>query len=428
MNPAVKNFKNTFRSLKNRNYRLFFSGHGFSLIGTHMQRMALGWLVYELTGSALMLGIVAFSREAAVALLAPFAGIAADRWDRKRTLFISQMLLTAQAFTIAFLVYFEVITVRHIIILSVLHGVIAALEIPVRQSFVVDIVRKKSELANAIALNSTIFNGAMLIGPAVAGIVIAYYGEAVCFFINAFTYFAMLAALFMINVKPRAANKEKADVFGELKGGFIYAFDSVPIRYILILVGAVSLVALPYMMLLPIFAGDVLRGGPRALGFLTGSAGLGALTGAIFLASRKSVRGLGRVIAGSTLMLGIALAGFALSRDLRLSLVLIYFAGFGAMIQRSASNIILQTIVDDDKRGRIMSFYVVALVSMLAAGDLLTGSVAGVIGAPLMMFFGGLVCIGCSLGVFKKLPYIRKFVHPIYVRQGIMTKVKPELQ
>ena len=428
MNSALKNFKNTFRSLRNRNYRLFFGGHGFSLIGTHMQRVALGWLVYEMTGSALMLGVVAFSREISVALLAPLAGLAADRWDRKKTLFISQLLLTLQAFALAFLVYYDVITIRHIITLSVLHGIIASLEIPVRQAFVVDMIRKKSELANAIALNSSIFNGAMLIGPAIAGIVIAAFGEAVCFFVNAFTYFSMLAALFVIKIKAQKRLDDKTGVLKDMKDGFVYAFDFVPIRYILILVGVVSLVALPYMMLMPIFAGEVLQGGPKALGFLTGAAGLGALTGAIFLASRKSARGLGRVIAASTLILGLALAGFALSRDLRLSLVLIYFAGFGAMIQRSASNIILQTIVDDDKRGRVMSFYVVALVSMLAVGDLLAGSVASIIGAPRMMLAGGLICIGLSYGVYKKLPYIRKFVHPVYARQGIITKAKPELQ
>lgn len=412
--------------MKNRNFRLFFFGHGLSRVGLHMQRMAFGWLVYEMTGSPLMLGIVSFSREIFVALLAPFAGVAADRWNRKSALFLCQFFFIAQSVTIAVLVWTEAVSMVHVVLLSMSHGIISAFEIPIRQSFIIDLVREKNELGNAIGLSASVFNAAMLVGPAAGGFIIAAFGEAAAFFICALTYLGMLAVLFRIKSAQRMKEKKNFKVFSELRRGVSYAVDFIPVRYLLILIGITGFVALPYIMLMPVVVREIITGGPEALGILMGSAGFGALTGAVFLASRKNVLGLGRVIALSTFMLGAGLAGFSQADSLLLSSLLVYFVGFGAVVQRSSANIILQTIADDDKRGRVISLYVVVLTSMHAAGDLAAGFAANVIGVSGTLLIGGGVCLVCAYGVYKTLPYIRKFVHPVYARQGIIEKAEPE--
>ncbi len=422
----LRKLENTFRSVvENRNFRLFFFGHGMSRVGLHMQRMAFGWLVYEITGSPLMLGLVAFSREICVAAFAPFAGVAADRWNRKSVLFICQLLFMAQSLIIAGLVWKDAATAVNIIVLSIFHGLISALEIPMRQSFIVDLVKEKKQLGNAIGLSGSVFNAAMLVGPAAGGFIIAAFGIAVCFLVCALTYLGMLAVLFRIKSSQRKCERSKSSVLAELKQGVGYAFDFVPVKYLLLLVGVVGLVALPYIVLMPVVVREIVQGGPAALGILMGSAGFGALTGSVFLASRKTVLGLGRVIAVSTLIVGAGLMFFSLSVSLPLSCAMAYFVGFGALVQRSSANIILQTIADDDKRGRVISFYVVALTSMHAVGDLAAGFAADAFGVVKTLFTAGVICLFCAFLVYRKIPYIRKFVHPVYARLGIMNECGP---
>jgi len=399
-----------FRSLQHRNYRLFFGGQGISLIGTWMQRVAVSWLVYRLTRSALLLGVVGFAGQIPTALIAPVAGVVADRYNRHRMLVITQTLLLLQATALWLLVISEVVAIWQVIVLAVFMGIVNAVDMPVRQSFVVEMIEDRADLGNAIALNSTMVNIARLIGPSLAGIIVAARGEGTCFLINAISFIAVIASLLAMRIKIVKRDATGANVLDGLKEGFAYSFRSVPIRSIILLLGLVSLMGMPYMVLMPIFAADILHGGPHTLGFLMGSAGAGALIGAIYLASRVSSHGLERVIPMAATTFGVGLMAFGLSRYFLLSVAFLVVAGLGMMVQMASSNTVLQTIVEDDKRARVMSFYTVAFMGMAPFGNLLAGTLAAAIGAPITMVICGATCVLGALLYARKLQVIEQSV------------------
>jgi len=381
------------RALGSRNYRLFFEGQLVSLIGTWMTRVATSWLVYRLTGSAFLLGLTSFAGQIPIFFLTPFAGVWVDRWDRHRALVVTQTLSMLQSFALAVLALRHVITVWEVIALMLLQGVVNAFDMPSRQAFVVQMIERREDLGNAIALNSSMVNGTRLIGPAIAGLVIAAAGEGYCFLIDGVSYLAVIASLLAMHVAPLAHRRERQRLTSELVEGWRYVKASAPIRSVLLLLALVSLVGMPYTMLMPIFAKTILHGGPHTLGFLMAAAGLGALTGAIALAMRPSARGLGKVIVWSACLFGIGLAGLALSRVLWLSLAAVAVAGFGMMRQMASSNTIVQTIVAEDKRGRVMAYYAMAFQGLAPFGSLAAGAIAARVGAPWTIIGGGALCI-----------------------------------
>jgi MFS family permease len=422
-----------WRALAHRNYRLFFAGQGISLVGTWMTRIATGWLVYRLSprDPELWLGVVSFVGQVPTFFLAPVAGVLVDRWDRHRLLVLTQVLSLVQSAlltVVAFRGEAGMATVWQVIALALFQGLINSFDMPVRQAFLVEMIDRKEDLPNAIALNSSLVNGARLVGPSTAGILIALAGEGWCFLIDALSYVAVIAALLAMRVTRRAAQPHRAPVWHGLLEGVTYTFGFAPIRAILLLLALISFMGMPYTVLMPIFAADVLHGGSYALGFLSGATGVGALAGALYLASRKTVLGLGRVLVLAAVVFGLGLIGFSLSRLLWLSLLLMLLTGFGMMVQMAASNTILQTIVEEDKRGRVMSFYSMSFMGMAPFGSLFAGVLAGQIGAERTVLVGGLACIA-GAGVFAfKLPQLRALVRPLYVRLGILAEVAAGMQ
>ena len=409
-----------FRAFRHRNYRLFYTGQGISLIGTWMQQVATGWLVYRMTNSPFLLGMVGFLGNAPSLVLAPVAGVLADRWSRHKLMFAIQGLAMIQALALAVLMLTDRITVPWIIALSLVLGVVNAFDLPVRQAFVLDMIEDRDDLSNAIALNSSMVNGSRLIGPSLAGILIGMVGEGICFLANGLSYIAVIAALATMRIRPRSVESRESSMVQHLKEGIRYAWEFKPIRDILMLLSVVSLMALPYIVLMPIFARDVLHSGPHTLGFLMASVGVGALVGAAIMAARKSVRGLMQFIPLAAALFGAGLAAFSFSRLLPLSLVLMAISGVGMMLHMNACNAVLQTIADEDKRGRIMSFYTVAFRGMLPFGSLMAGSFAAWFGAPYTLMIGGLCCVLGALLFARRLPKIRAAVRPIYEQQGII--------
>jgi MFS family permease len=421
-------FKTVFRSLRHRNYRLFFYGQSISLIGTWIQRIALPWLVYRMTGSAFLLGLVGFACQIPTFLLAPFAGVLIDRWNRRTILIVTQFLAMIQSLLLAFLFFDRSLGIWHIVFLNVFLGCINAFDMPARQSFVVDMVEKKEDMGNAIALNSSMFNGARLIGPSIAGIFISLMGEGVCFLLNGLSYIFVIAFLFAMRMSPQKTQSQNKDVLHELREGFNYTFGFKPIRYIILLLALVSLMGMPYTVLMPIFAKNILHGGSHTFGFLMGATGIGALIGAIYMASKKNIVRLGSNLPLFTAVFGAGLIAFALSRSFMLSLVILLATGFGMLIQMTSSNTILQTITDDDKRGRVMSFYTMAFMGTAPFGSLLAGALADTIGAPNTLIIGGVMVIIGAAVFSRKLPELRKMVRPVYVRLGIIPEVISGIQ
>jgi len=393
-----------------------------------MQQVALSWLVYRMTNSPFLLGIVGFTGQIPTFLFSPFAGVFADRHNRRNMLVVTQSLSLIQAGVLAFLILTNNIHVWQIILLSGLLGIVNSFDIPVRQSFTVEMIENREDLANAIALNSSMVNAARLIGPSIAGILIASVGEGMCFLLNAVSYIPVIISLLLMKVSKKEVRSQTRDIFLELKEGVSYAFNFSPIKHILLLLALVSLMGVPYQVLMPVFAKDIFHGGARILGFLVAMSGIGALIGAIYLAARKSVLGLGRIIAYAAALFGFGIIAFSLSRLLWLSMFLLLLCGFGMMVQMASSNIVLQTIVDEDKRGRVMSFYTMSFMGMSPFGCLLAGSLASNIGATNTLLFGGAACIiGAALFAFK-LPSIRKIIHPIYAKKGIIPEVAKGIQ
>jgi MFS family permease len=411
------------RALRHRNFRLFFCGQSVSLVGTWMTRLATSWLVYRLTNSTFLLGAVSFFGQIPTFLAAPVAGVWVDRWNRRHVLLVTQFLAALQSLALAALTLSGHITVWEILALSVFQGFINAFDMPARQSFLVQMVNGRADLGNAIALNSTMVNGARLLGPALAGITIAALGEGWCFLIDGLSYFAVIASLLAMTIESAPLKHSAANVLTQLKEGWAYVTGFAPIRTVIVLFAIISFMGIPYTVLMPVFATDILHGGPHTLGFLMGAAGVGAVISALTLAARKSVRGLYRVIPAMAAMFGGGLIAFSFSKDFWLSLALMGVTGFGMMQLFAASNTVIQTIVEDDKRGRVMGYWTMAYMGASPFGSLLAGSLAPVIGAPGTVILCGAGCILGAVWFWLQIPKLRPIIRPIYQQLGILPVV-----
>ncbi|GFE62695.1 MFS transporter [Geobacter sp. AOG2] len=407
------------RALRYRNFRLFFMGQGISLVGTWMTRMATGWLVYRLTGSAFLLGIVGFAGQIVPFLLQPLAGAWVERMDRRKLLIRTQAAAAIQSFVLAALTLSHIITIWEIIALSAVQGLVNAFDAPGRHSFFIQMIEDRNYIGNAIALNSTMVNGARLLGPALAGVTIGLVGEGGCFLIDGISYVAVVASLLMMKIKPVETAHTADNLFRQVREGWDYVRGFSPLRTILVLFAVVSLMGYPYMVLLPVFASQVFHGGPYALGWLTAASGLGALVSALSLAFRKSVVGLTRMIQMSSATLGVALILFGFSRQFALSLVLMGFAGFGMMQSASASSTVIQTLVPEDKRARVISYYAMAYFGAAPIGSLLAGALAQKIGAAGTIIITGTFCLVGSLWFSLQMPKIGTVMRPIYREMGL---------
>lgn len=413
-----------WRALRHRNYRLFFTGQSISLIGTWMTRIATSWLVYKLTRSPLLLGVVSFAGQIPTFLFAPLAGVWVDRLDRRRVLVITQILAMLESLALAVLTLTGRITIPEIIGLGAFQGLINAFDMPGRQAFLVQMVEDKQDLGNAIALNSSMVNVARLLGPSLAGAVIALFGTGYCFLIDGLSYLPVIASLLMMRLKPWLLPHGTASMFHQLKEGWTYVTKSTPIRTIFLLFAVISLMGWPFTILMPVFALKILNGGPHTYGFLMGAVGVGALISAYSLAARSSVRGLTKMIPLSAAMLGAGLIVFGLSKNFWLSLLMLSFCGFGMMQQMAASMTIVQTIVEESKRGRVMSYSTVALVGMAPFGALLAGTLADAIGAPKTVLVSGACCLLGAFWFLTQMTAVKEDMRPIYVNLGI---VSPEV-
>jgi len=418
--PAGSGASHAWRALKHRNFRLFFGGQSISLIGTWMTRVATSWLVYRLTGSALLLGTISFAGQIPTFLVAPFAGVWVDRLDRRQVLVWTQTLSMVQSLALAGLTFSHLITIPWILALSVMQGIINAFDMPGRQSFMVQMVEDRRDLSNAIAINSSMVNMARLVGPSLAGMLIAVSSEGWCFLIDGISYIAVIISLLMMRVHIPLVKRQVSSMFADLKVGWTYVSEFQPVRTILLLFAVVSLMGMPFVVLMPIFAVKVLHGGPHTLGFLMGAMGVGALISALALAARKSILGLVRMIPMAATVFGLGLIGFGLSRVFWLSMLMVLIAGMGMMQGMAGSNTIIQTLVPEDKRGRVMSYYTMAFVGMAPFGSLLAGSLAHVIGAPWTVIVnGGAVLLGAAW-FWTQLPAVRREIRPIYREMGIL--------
>jgi MFS family permease len=419
--PAPENrsrFHDLVRSLRHRNFQLFFSGQLISLIGTWMQNIAQAWLVYRLTGSSLLLGIVGFAGQIPIFLFAPIGGLAADRWNRHHVVIGTQVSSMILAFILAALTLFHVVQVWEIVVLAALLGVVNAFDVPARQSFLIEMVVRE-DLMNAIALNSSMFNGARVIGPALAGILVARIGEGWCFFANAVSYIAVIIGLLMMKLGPLRTASKDSSPFEHIAEGFRFVRRTKPILALVLLIGLVSLVAVPYSVLMPIFADRVLHSGAHGLGILMGATGIGALLGALTLAIRRGVQGLGRVVGLSAAGFGVSLILFAFSRSLWLSVALLVPVGYGVMLQMSSSNTLIQAMVPDELRGRAMAMYTMMFMGMAPVGSLFAGALADKIGAPWTVAIGGLGAIAGAAVFLRRLPSLRFEAQQLIVAQGL---------
>ena len=409
-----------WRALRHRNFKLFVGGQSISLVGTWMTRLATSWLVYRLSHSALLLGLVGFSGQILSFAFAPFAGVWVERLDRRKLLVWTQVLSAAQSLAMAVLTLTKVITIYEIIALSLVQGLINAFDMPARQAFTVQMVEDRADLSNAIALNSSMVNAARLVGPALAGIVIGWVGEGWCFFIDGISYFAVIVSLEMMRLRPFEMKRTTATMLQQMREGWDYVRGFRPIRTVLLLFAVLSLMGWPYAVLLPIFAGQVLHGGPHTLGWLTGCSAIGALGAALSLAARKSLVGLTQVIQIGAGVFGAGLIAFGLSHVTWLSLLLMLPVGFGMMMGLAASNTFIQALVPEDKRGRVMSYYTMAFVGMAPFGALLAGELAHLYGAPHTVIFTGACCIAAGVWFMTEKPKIQAIIRPIYSEMGVM--------
>ena len=416
------------RAFRHRNFRLYFGGQSISLIGTWVQQVALGWTIYELTHSSLLLGVVSFAGQLPLFVVTPFAGVLVDRWNRHRTLIVTQTLSMLQAFALALVVSMHMLNVWNLIGLNLFAGIILAIDLTARQAFIVDMVGSGHDLPNAVALNAFVINGGRMLGPAIAGLLLTIVTPAVCFFLNAISYVPVIAALFAMRVKKHVQLAEQGRAVDDLIEGVRHSLGFPPIRAVLLLVALVSLLGMPYAVLMPIFAAEVLHGGAHTLGLLMTAPGIGALLGTIYLASRKSIRGAGiRVVAGA-ITFGAGLIALGVVHSLPLALIALGFVGLGMIVQLATSNTVLQTIVDDDKRGRVMSLYTMAVMGMTPFGSILGGALAHVIGVPTTFLIGGAICVGGAILFATKIRVLRPMVLPIYARKGIIPEIAEGLQ
>ena len=409
-----------FRALRNPNYRLFFFGQSISLVGTWITRLASSWLVYRLTDSEFLLGLVAFVGQIPSLVLSPIAGVYIDRWDRHRVLVATQVLSMLQSGTLAVLTLTGRVTVADVLILQGCQGLVNAFDTPARQSFVVQMVEDRADLPNAIALNSSLVNGSRMIGPAIGGALIATVGEGWCFAVDTISYVFVIGSLLAMKVATRAREIDTTSVLDALRAGFTYVSGFAPVRSGLLLVALVSMLGMPYQVLMPVMASDVLGGDSNTLGVLMTATGLGALVGSAYLASRHTVVGLGRRIGQAAMLFGAALVAFASSRNLWLSLALLPFTGAGFIIALAATNTVVQTVVPEALRGRVMAFYTVAFLGTAPIGSLFAGIAAERIGAPMTIAIGGAACFVGGVWFYTTLPRLRAIIHPIYAERGLL--------
>ena len=417
---------NIFVSLHSRNYRLYFIGQGISLIGTWMQNIALSWLIYRLTGSVFLLGLVGFTSQIPTFILSPFTGVLTDRYNRLKIMTAAQIFFMLQSLTMTLLVLLNVVDVWHIIALSVVFGIISAFDAPARQALVIDLIDDPKNLGNAIALNSALFNGARLIGPAIAGLTIAAIGEGLCFLLNTLSFTAVIVALMMVRIKDRKNTLPHGhfkDVFAE---GFHYTFRTVPIRILILILAIMSIFGFPFIVLLPAYAKEILHGGSDTLGFLMSGLGAGALTGALIMAARKTVMGLGKVITVNVIVLGVAIVLAGMSGNLGISLFVLYMGGLSMILSLAAINTMIQTLAEEDKRGRVMSFYAMALMGTLPIGNLIAGSVASAIGIQKTMIIGGVITVLSAFWFESNRRNMRNTIRSIYRDKGILTTLPDE--
>src|SRR6266852_5088232 len=420
--PAANGQRRTgtlFRALKHRNFQLFFGGQIISLVGTWMQTVAEAWLVYRLTGSSALLGVLGFVSQIPIFLFAPLAGLAADRWSRRRVVIATQTASMLLAFTLAALTLTGRIRVWEIICLATLLGTVNAFDVPARQSFLIEMVGRE-DLLNAIALNSSMFNGARVAGPAIAGILVAVLGEGYCFLLNGISYLAVIAGLFMMRIEKSRPLHDGAAPLEKLREGFRFARRTKPIRALLLLLGVVSFMALPFSVLIPIFAVRILHGGASAYGWLMGAVGFGAMFGALAIAMRQQLRGMGNVVAYSAAGLGVSLVFFSESRWFLLSFVMLVFCGFTMMMQFTATNTLIQAMVPEQLRGRVMSLYAMMFLGMTPLGSLAAGALADRIGAPITVALGGLASLAGGIVFARKWPSMRAPARELVAAQGMM--------
>jgi MFS family permease len=411
-------FDRVTRALHHPNYRLFFGGQTVSLVGTWITRIATSWLVYRLTGSALLLGIVGFCGQIPVLLLTPFAGALVDRMDRRKILIVAQWLSAAQSGALAALTLTNRITISEVIVLQLFQGAINAFEMPARQSFVIDIVRDRRDLPNAIALNSMMFNGSRVIGPSIGGALIAGVGEGWCFAVDSLSYLGVIWSLMAMRLAPPEQRTHKP-ALEQIREGWCYVRSPGPIRTCLTLVAISSVMGMPYMVLMPVMAKEVLAGGPHTLGLLMTAVGMGALSAAIYLASRTSVQGLTGVILLGTVLFGVGLAGFSVASRVDIAAFMLTITGIGFITQMASSNTVIQTVVEEPFRGRVMGFYTMAVVGTIPIGSLLAGAVAQGAGAPLTIRIGGLACLASAAWFATRRKALRERIRAVYLRQGI---------
>ena len=409
-----------FRSLRHPNYRLFFFGQSISLVGTWITRIASSWLVYRLTDSEFLLGLVAFAGQIPSLVVSPIAGVYIDRWNKHRVLVITQALAMLQSTTLAYLTLTGRITVNDVLVLQGMQGLINAFDTPARQSFVVQMVDDRADLANAIALNSALVNGSRMIGPAIGGVLIAAVGEGWCFALDAISYVFVIGSLLAMNVRAITRPVDVTPVVDALTAGFKYVAGFAPVRSGLLLVALISTLGMPYQVLMPVMASEVLGGDANTLGVLMMTMGLGALLGSVYLASRHTVVGLGRRIAQASMLFGGALIAFALSRHLWLSILLLPLTGAGFIITLAATNTVVQTVVPEALRGRVMSFYTVAFLGTSPIGSLFAGIAAERIGAPATIAIGGAACLIGGAWFYTTLPRLRALIHPVYAERGLL--------
>ncbi len=419
------NYSHAWRALRHRNFRLFFGGQSISLIGTWMTRIATSWRVYRLTNSALLLGTVSFAGQIPTFLIAPIAGVIVDRIDRRKVLVWTQTLAMVQSLAMAWLTLSHRITIVEVLALSVMQGFINAFDMPARQSFIVKMVEDRADLSNAIAINSSMVNAARLIGPSLAGLLIAATNEGWCFLVDGISYIAVIISLLMMHVALSEERRDPTSMMTQLRAGWTYVAGFVPIRSILLLFGLLSLMGWPFMVLMPVFAAKVLHGGAHTLGFLMGVVGVGSLISALSMVMRRSVRGLTKMIPIAATVFGVGLICFGLSPYLWLSMLMMLVTGFGMMQGLTGSNTIIQTLVDEKMRGRVMSYYTMAFVGMAPFGSLLAGALAHVIGAQRTVIVSGVACIIGSIWFTTQLGAIRREMRPIYERLGIVPQRTP---
>ncbi len=406
-----------FRALQSRNFRLFFYAGMVSLMGTWIQNLALGWLVYRLTDSAFYLGLVGFAGQIPALILTPIAGVYADRLNRRNILMLTQFIPMVLAFLLSILVFTDTISITLILIVVVINGLALSFDTPFRHAFLLEMIGDRKLITNAVALNSTLVNTARFIGPTLGGILIALFGEAYCFLINGFSFMAMLAALTMMHVPHFVKKVSERSVLADLKVGFKYTWNYFPARYMILLVMVTSIFGLPFQAFLPVFARDILQGDSRTLGFLTGAVGAGALTGAFYLAMREGVSKIPSIIRFSAFVFAIGLFIFSVSNVVWLSVLILYFSGFGMITQFSATNTLLQTVVDEDKRGRVLAFYSMSFMGFTPIGSLMLGTMSDFLGVPLTFSIASAALLMAALLFSGKMKVIQRSLQPAPINE-----------